>query len=356
MKNVIIFLLIAGCSNFIYGQSDVVVISLEDDISVPDSNFIQEISIKRKFFKKSYSKLIAQAVDSASTYEGNCLKITYHDKSESTSIKQKEYPDYLRANIYNIDNTLKTEIEGVIEDNQIESDSLLRSRKTSKDFEISLGMQYASFHLENNEGFNIDEKGGLEGYFNFFFDFNRVFKFKNDPKLNFRIGIGAARENLIFSPLVTLEEAGISNTDSIRVAEVENWEYQLLFPISISYEFPNLIKSGFGIRIILGVENRYRMFRARTENVLIANYSLGDDSGVVYENEQLSNKTNDHFSGFITPYSMQVNIGIGLLNHELGSGGIRFTNLLIPSFGEGQKIKEQFGLMVYIDIPLFDHK
>ncbi|MDF1698761.1 MAG: hypothetical protein P1U56_23105 [Saprospiraceae bacterium] len=356
MSKAIILFLFIGLSGVLNGQinADIILIPLEDKITIPDSNFTKEIHIKRGVFKKSRTKLIEQAIDSTKWYDGNCLKITYYDDRENTTITKGEIPDYLSAKIYKLDEDKKEEYRKGIERNQLRRDSVLIHRKTSKDFEIVFGVHYSKFNMKNNEGFIVEGKGDFEGYFNLFFHLNRVFVSSRNDHLHYRIGIGAAREYLSFYPLVTLENAGISNLESIRIGEVGNWEYQVLVPMSISYELPNLIKKGFGLRFFLGMEHRFRIHQVKTQSLLVANYSFEKNRGDVYENEPITQKVNELYANFINPYSLQVNFGIGLLPPEIGSGGIKLTHLAVPSFGKGQKINSQFGLMVYLEMPLFN--
>jgi hypothetical protein len=358
MKKAVILLFVFGFPFLILAQSnlEVLVINLEDSIAIPDSNFIQEIRIKRKLLKRTLPQLKEQVADSARLYKGNCLQITYHDKSKTTTIENRQFPDYIRAKIYAIDMAEKIRLTKIVEQNEIRRDSLIRHRPTSKDFEISLGFQTSQFTLKDNPGFILRNNSPYNGSLNFFFHLNRVFKPQKNKQLNYRIGVGAAREYLGFYSLVTLEEAGIANTDTIRIGEVENWEYQLLIPLSISYEFPNLIKKGSGVRFFLGFENRIRLHRIATEATLVTNYDFQANIGDYHEDEILMQKTNDLFSNFINPYSLQINLGIGFLQPELGSAGIKVTNMLIPSFGNGQKFTRQVGFLFFLELPLFNRK
>lgn len=356
MERTIILIILLGISSLIFGQSNsnIVVISIGDDITIPDSDLIKEIHIQRKLINKSLATLTEQALDSTIFYGGNCLQVTYYDTRGRTNITNGYYPDYFRANIFKIDSAKLSEIKRITQNNQKVKDSLILNRETSKDFEILVGLQLSSYYLKNNAGFI--EKGGQGGYGNCFFYFNRVINSKLDDKLNIRLGVGAAREYLFFYPLVTLKETNIANTDSIRIGLVKNWEYQFLVPVSISYEFPNLIKKGYGLNFTLGIENRFRIHRIRTTSQLVANYNFEENHGENYEDKHLTQKANDLYSNFINPFSIQINAGIGLMTPELDSGGIRLTNMIVPSFGNGQKMNNQFGLMFFVNIPLFDKR
>lgn len=201
----------------------------------------------------------------------------------------------------------------------------------------------------------MGNKDDFEGNLSFFLHFTHVKKSKTKG-LSYRYGLGLSREYLGIYPLLTLKDANISEIDSVIIGEVNNWEYQLLLPISISYEFPNLFKQGYGLRLTAGIENRLRVHRIATESYLVSNYSFEDNLGDFFEDEKLTNLVNEKYSNFIRPYAMQANIGLEFLPPELISGGFKFINLIIHPFGKGQKLSRQFGVMVYINIPLFNLK
>lgn len=359
MKRILISLvLIFSFNNYLDGQidTDVVVIDLEDDTTPPESKFIKEIRIKRKFLIKTLGQLRAQAVDSAKIYRGNCLKITHFDNNESLVIK-KGYPDYLRARIYHIENyEQKHRIKDTVKRNKYIRDSLLINRKTTADYQLILGYQDSGFNLKKNRGYNLGDPEDWALYGSFFFHINRVFESKKVKRLKYHVGIGGAKNYLGIYPLVSLKETGIVDVDSVKVGKVGYWDYSLLVPISLSYELPNIYKKGFGVRFFVGVENSITLYRSKTESILTTNFDPEKNIGDLYEDENLNKKVNDYFSELVGPYSLRLNAGIGLIKKERGSGGVKYTHMYISPFKKGQKINKQYGFLIFLEIPLFDIK
>lgn len=349
MKSIIICLaLIFSFNNCLDGQvdTDVVVIDLEDDTMPPESKFIKEVRIKRKFLIKTLGQLRAQAVDSAKIYRGNCLKITHFDENKS-----------LRARIYHIRNyEQKHRIKDRVKRNKNIRDSLLINRKTTSDYQLILGFQYSGFNLKKNPGYNLGDPEDWALYGSFFFHLYRVFESKKVKRLKYHVGIGGAKNYFGIYPLVTLKETGIADIDSIQVGEVGYWDYPLLVPISLSYELPNIYKKGFGVRFFVGVENSITLYRSKTESILTTNFDSDKNIGDLYKDENLNKKVDDYFSEFVGPYSLQLNAGIGFIDKERGSVGVKYTHMYISPFKKGQKINKQYGFLIFLEIPLFDIK
>lgn len=358
MTKKIIFFYVLILTNLTFGQSrlDVVGIDIEDRLTLPDSCFIKEIVIKRKLISKNLEQLKNQATDSTLQYQGNCYIITYYDNRDTLYLKKGKFPDYLRANIYKVNPIQLNELSRIVKINSKTRDSLILNRKTNKDFEFVGGFQIAKFNLKSKSGYISNNVGATGSSLSIFVQLNKVVKSKINSNLYYRYGVGASREYLGFYPLVTLREAQISDIDSIRIGEIANWEYQIHFPVSISYEFPNIIKKGFGLKLYFGLENRFRFYRVNTDNQMVANYNFTDNFGLTYKNEEISQIVNKKYSEFIRPYSLQLNFGIGIVPPELGSGGIKFTNIIIPTFGNGQKINQQLGVTFFVEIPIFNKK
>jgi hypothetical protein len=337
-------------------ESLVSIIRIEDNVKVRDTDIIKEIVIKRKLLKKSKNDLIKQAIDSTRHYNANCFHITYYDESESTNMEgwSLKWPPYLKGYIYKLDSVENIALYDRLNKAQYQRDSIVINRKTTKSFELELGGQVSNFELKNNSGYIRSE--GLEngGYVNFYFHLNYVKTINTKRNLNARLGIGLAREYLYFNPLVSLKEAGVSELDSITIAEIGNWEYQFLVPLSITYELPNIIKIGYGIRFYAGIENRFRIYRSGLDNVMVENYNVETNEGPIYSDMEFSKKINEKYSTHIKSFSVQANFGIALLTPKMISGGIRINRIILPPFNNNQKLSTHFGMTVFINAPLFN--
>jgi hypothetical protein len=104
-------------------------------------------------------------------------------------------------------------------------------------------MQIFRYNLELNEGFINNNSESLEYSGNFFFNINYVIPSNWTNNFQYRLGIGLAREFTSFYPAITLNDAEISNVDTIIIGEVGNMEYLFLLPIGLSYDFRNIIEN-----------------------------------------------------------------------------------------------------------------
>jgi len=117
-KNSLIILLIFGLLQIVNAQnkSDIVIIDTKYNISIPADKFVKEIGVQRGLIKKTKKGLLQQCIDSTKNYNGNCFKITYFDDNEFVTIKKgQDLPDYIKGNIYNLDESEVQIIQSDIE-------------------------------------------------------------------------------------------------------------------------------------------------------------------------------------------------------------------------------------------------
>lgn len=151
-KNFLIIFLVSGLLQTINAQNktDILIIDTKYNISVPPNKFIKEISVQRGLIKKTKIRLLQQCIDSTKNYEGNCFKITYFDDNEFVTIKKgQDLSDYIRGNIYKLDESEILEIQKNIDNftySKSDSTQIINS-KSDKDskrviYEANFVFQY----------------------------------------------------------------------------------------------------------------------------------------------------------------------------------------------------------------------
>ncbi len=219
-------------------------------------------------------------------------------------------------------------------------------------YELNIGVQFARFHLEANPNYILGLEDYPGNYLNLFVHVNRVLRSKKNPRLQYRVGLGVAWESLTFSPFITVNEAGIAPLDSVRISEFQNEEFQLHLPMSVAYDFPDFLREGLGCRLFFGLEHRLRVHRNDLDNSLVFGFDFQRNTGQAYSDGGIQADVNAYYANFIGYYSLQLNLGVGIMDSRLGSGGVKLTNLIVPAFREGQQLSRQLGLLLFLEVPL----
>jgi len=353
MKIILILLLSLNLATFALGQKDtnILVLNFPQDKIIPlHGKVLHEISVRRNQ-QRTFAQLIEQVKDSALYYGGNCFLITDYDTSAPViDLFTMRLRDYLQGRIYQIDALEKQHLQALVIEKARVRDSL-KVNYTSKDVELVLGMSVGSFDMPNNNGYIRENAEGNDKFYgSFSLAMNRVWKHPKNRNANFRLGLGVARTYIDLYPNITLQEANIANIDTVNISFIDIREYQLLFPVGFSYTFPNILKKGNGLKIVIGVENRFQIGQRTLSSLLMTS------TNNVYQDENLERLTNQYFSDFINPYTLIANIGFGFTNHEGVGGGLRYSRFLIHPFLNEQQLNEQFMINFYVDIQLFNFR
>ena len=327
-----------------YNYDDVVVLDTRSSLELPDSTLIKEITIKHSFFSifdyTTYSEFITEAKDSVRYYSGNCFEVTYssfHDKSSMRMFSHK-----IIGRIYKLDKKINFDsLQNKINKQILEKDSI-KKIKPQKNFELTFGLQTINYVLYNKP-WNMDRRHMVpDGFTDFFINFNKVERSKAINGLEYRYGLGFAKETSEAYPWIKLKELGINTKDTnVVIAHFLNLEYQLVVPLSITYKF-----------LTLGIENRFRIYRDTIGSNLIDYYNpTNDEYGNEYLDIATKQNVNEYYSDFIGWYSLTFNIGF-----KFHGFGVKYNYLLLTSFENNRKVYNQWGFMIDYTIPLFDLK
>ena len=344
---------------FAFSQIDTNVLVIDyqlDKVAPQNGKVIKDISVKRTE-NRTFVQLMRQVRDSTKTYGGNCFLITAYDTSKAATLDIRTFKpfDYMQGRIFLIDDDEKLVLQKAIIENHRIRDSL-KVNYTSKDFELAVGLNFMPFDLKQNEGFISEHEGNFEAFVDLSVAINRTWKHPRNRNANVKLGLGLSRTYLGFYPLITLKEANIADIDTVRVGEIGNWEYQLMIPMSISIVEPNLIEDGTGIKLIMGVEYRHRIYHINTDNILTENYDFAQNIGTVVEDKLLTKLTNEHYNQLISPYSLIGHVGLGVTIHEGVGFGVQYSRFIIPPFASGQELDKNFGVNFFIEMQLFNMK
>lgn len=157
-KDFLIILLLLGLLQTLNAQnkSDILIIDSKYEISVSDDKLVKEVHVQRGLTKKTKKGLLQQCIDSTKYYNGNCFKVTYYNDYEFLALtKGQESPDYIRGNIYKLD---ESEIQKI--------------QKSIKDYKYSKSDSSQIFNSEKDKN-----------YKKVFYEANFVFQYGGESKL-----------------------------------------------------------------------------------------------------------------------------------------------------------------------------
>ncbi|MBV7441657.1 hypothetical protein KRX57_09510 [Weeksellaceae bacterium TAE3-ERU29] len=129
-------------------KSEVLIIEPDADIALPKDKLVKKLRIKSGIFKKSNKKLLRQCVDSTKYYRGNCFKVTYYDNDDDELLFFKDryrYPDYIRGEIYTLDeDEFKEARKGIEKYNlsKIDTTQVFDPKSVSKFYRLGYTLQY----------------------------------------------------------------------------------------------------------------------------------------------------------------------------------------------------------------------
>ena len=348
---------LAICCSFLFthpslgqNQKGVLVIGLQDSIILSDSLFIKDISIKKKFLKKTYKDLVKQATDSTIMYCGNTFKVLYHSEDHSTSISKGKFPDYLRGKIYKMSPYDVPKLIRKVQQDKQTADSLIQNREVIKDIALNFGFSITNFQLaENDKYFSNQVKNNL-GFLNLFLTVNYVLKLSK--QLYYRVGLGCAAEATSLFPIINITKTGLSKDTSLYVGEIASSQYLALMPLEISYDY--ILPQGFRLTISAGLENQYRIVQGKKTATIFNN--LNNNSGPIVSDPTLKEAVSNYYADFIKPFSLQYNMGLGMLTPENVSLGIKWHYFLSPVFNHNQHTTKKSGTTIFVNVPLFNIK
>lgn len=213
--------------------------------------------------------------------------------------------------------------------------------------------------------YNIKEKIGLskqtkasEVSLNFLL-FNRN-TFKKNDKFAWSYGLGVVREYLDFEPMIKFKEIPALkdfNLDTLLISEVANWEWQFSIPIDLSFklfEQTDVIPNFFvipGMRINVGIENRFTFNRINTDNFVLSYYDNYLNEGYEYYEETVNKQVSKYYSDNIPRYKLLMNAGIEFFSESdifTAIGGLKFNYYLTSPIN--CSINKQFSMSAYIGI------
>jgi len=223
------------------------------------------------------------------------------------------------------------------------------------DIGLSFGSYLNMYDIEDKKGFSNatnSEEVSL------FVDVSGK-KYVND-RVAYDVGLGVSREYLGFNPFINLTEVNSyksSNFDTLTIAEVGNWDWQLRFRIGVSLDLfdqidvlPPFITIP-GMRLTAGLTNKITFNRINTDNIIIGSYDAVNRSGYEYYNESLNNSVSDYYSEHISYYKLMMNLGVEFFQ-IIGTMetlfGIKYTRHLISPVASD--IKNKFAATIYIGL------
>lgn len=353
MKTTLIFIFCLYFSFSVFSQNDtnvLVINHVEDKLMPQNGKMIKEIAVRRTE-NRTFKQLIEQVKDSARRYGGNCFLITQYDLGDPVfDLGTMRLRDYMKGQVYLIDSIEKQFLEAQTIKKARERDSLKVNYK-NKDIELVIGFDLGGFRLAANQGYTQahDELLG-DTYGSLYLIANRTWQFPTFRNNYFHLGAGLSRTALLFNPNITLQDAGIADIDTVRVIYIDNREFQILFPVGFTHTFPNLIEKGTGLKVMLGLENRFQVGRRDMETTLFG------DSEVVYEDETHNDLAHQHYNSFLNPYTLMGTMGLGLSTHDGVGFEIRYSRFIIPPFLNGQPFNQEFIFSFQVDIQLFNFR
>lgn len=112
IKNIWILFVLLGFLPTLHGQgnSEVLIIDSQSDISLPAESLLKEIVIPLGPYRTKKS-LLQQCKDSTRFYEGNCFRVTHYENILVSALQENSVPeDLMRGEIYKL---TEEEIEGI---------------------------------------------------------------------------------------------------------------------------------------------------------------------------------------------------------------------------------------------------
>ncbi|MCU7693209.1 hypothetical protein ACFSPU_08885 [Haoranjiania flava] len=194
--------------------------------------------------------------------------------------------------------------------------------------EGAVGLSVQSYTISEKTGF-IKRAEGRDGAFHISILGRRFIS--SNPKFSYRYGIGFAREQLAFFPLMKVSDInGFASPgyDTLTVAEVGNWDWQFIAPADISYElfkqtdiYPPLIVLP-GMRLRAGIENRFSFHRINTDVVIVKNYDEEKDYAYTIDNKDLRERLGSFYSDNITRYRLMADAGAEFFFYYVKIGAV----------------------------------
>ena len=110
--------------------------------------------------------------------------------------------------------------------------------------------------------------------------------------------------------------------------------------------------------ISAGFENRYRIIRGKTKVTIINGLNNTGTSlnGVTVNDPPLEEAVSNYYTDFIKPFSLQYNMGLGMLTPENVSLGIKWHYFLRPVFNHNQHTTKKKWHNYFVNVPLFNIK
>jgi hypothetical protein len=351
MKTIIILILSLILTTFSFSQNDsniLVLNQVQDKIIPQNGKVIKEISVRRTE-KRTLEQLIEQVKDSAKFYGGNCFLITKYDLGDPVyDLKTMRLRDYMQGQVYLLDSLEKQFLKTQATEIARKRDSL-KVNYSFKDIELLLGFDLGGFRLAANEGY-AQEHNEVSGdtYGSLYLIANRNWKLPTNRNASFKFGAGFGRTAILFNPNVTLQETGIADMDTVKVVYIDNREFQVLFPLGFSYTFPHLLEKGSGLKLVLGLENRFQVGQRDMRTVLFG------DSEHVYEDDNHVRLATEYYTSFLNPYTLLGSVGFGITTHNGIGCEAKYTRFLIHPFLKGQQLRQQFIFSFQIDFQLLN--